>query len=44
MTHEAFEAVELGQAEVLIEIGPFEVQEEMQEKFVSAATPFVEFE
>ena len=44
MTNETFEAVELGQAEALIEIGPFEVEEEMQEKYPSATAPYVEFE
>ncbi len=44
MTHETFEAVELGQAEALIEIGPFEVEEEMRDKYPSATAPYVEFE
>ncbi|HZI61598.1 MAG TPA: hypothetical protein VFD62_12830 [Pyrinomonadaceae bacterium] len=43
MTHEAFETVELGQAETLIElIG--ELSEEAQEKMDPAVAPYVEFE
>jgi hypothetical protein len=44
MTNETFEAVELGQAEVLIEVGGFDDDEEMREKYVSATAPYVEFE
>ncbi|HET9528511.1 MAG TPA: hypothetical protein VFO99_20215 [Pyrinomonadaceae bacterium] len=44
MTHEALEAVELGQAEALIEIGmPFS-HEELEEKYVPGTAPYVEFE
>lgn len=44
MTHEAFEAVELGQAETLIEVGMWEVDEEMYEKYVRGAAPYIECE
>ena len=44
MTHEAFEPVELGHAEELIEIGMHETDEEMWQKFTPGATPYVEFE
>lgn len=44
MTHEAFEAVDLGQAEELIEIGMHITDEEMWLKFTPAATPYAEFE
>ena len=44
MTHETFEAIELGQAEALIEIWMPETQEELVEKYVPVAAPYVEFE
>ncbi|HKR22902.1 MAG TPA: hypothetical protein VJS17_09920 [Pyrinomonadaceae bacterium] len=44
MTNESFEPVELGQAETLIEIGMVEDREELNEKFVAATAPYVEFE
>lgn len=44
MTHETFEAVELGQAEALIEIGMPTSVEEMLDKFEPGAAPYVEFE
>ena len=44
MTHETFEAIELGQAEALIEIWMPETQEELVEKYVPGAAPYVEFE
>ena len=44
MTQEAFEAVELGQAEALIEIWMPDSQEELVEKYVPGAAPYVEFE
>ena len=44
MTNETFEAIELGQAEALIEIGmPFS-HEELDEKYVPGVAPYVEFE
>jgi hypothetical protein len=43
MTHEAFETVELGQAETLIEvIGT--MTEELEEKYDPVMAPYVEFE
>lgn len=44
MTNEAFEAVELGQAEALIEIGMPDTHEELDRKYVPAVEPYVEFE
>ena len=44
MTHETLETVELGQAEALIEIGMPESDEELVEKYVPGAAPYVEFE
>ena len=43
MTNETFEAVELGQAEVLIEIC-FGSVEEMCDKFEPTTVPYAEFE
>ena len=42
MTHELFDAVELGQAETLIELG-WGQHEELQDKFDSATSAYVEF-
>ena len=44
MTNESFEPVELGQAETLIELAMVEDREELNEKFVTASAPYVEFE
>lgn len=44
MTHEALEAVELGQAEELIEIGMPESENEVWDKYLPGAPPYVEFE
>ena len=44
MTYEAFETVELGQAEALIEIGMPIIEEESFEKFTPSVAPYVEFE
>jgi hypothetical protein len=44
MTHETLEAVELGQAEALIEIYMPDTHEELVEKYVPGAVPYVEFE
>ena len=44
MNQEKFETVELGQAEALIEIGMPETHEEMAEKYIPGAAPYVEFE
>jgi len=44
MTHEAFETVELGQAEALIEFGMPEANEEAPDKYVPNVAPYVEFE
>lgn len=44
MTHEAFEAIELGQAEALIEIWMPTSQEELVEKYEPGVAPYVEFE
>ena len=44
MTHETFEAIELGQAEALIEIYLPASVEEMVEKFEPGVAPYVEFE
>ena len=43
MTHETFEAVELGQAEVLIETKG-EDPEEIWEKFYTLTVPYIEFD
>jgi len=44
MTHETLDLVELGQAEVLIEVGDPETQEEAPDKFIPSVAPYVEFE
>jgi hypothetical protein len=44
MTHEAFEPVELGQAEALIEIGMPITHEENADKYMPSVEPYVEFE
>jgi hypothetical protein len=44
MTHEAFEPIELGQAEVLIEMIGVGVDEELDEKYTRGVAPYVEFE
>jgi hypothetical protein len=44
MNQENFETVELGHAEVLIEICLPMSQEEIADKFESGAAPYVEFE
>ena len=44
MTYEAIEVVEIGQAEALIELGPFTEHEEMLEKFDTGVAAYVEFE
>jgi hypothetical protein len=44
MNHEAFETIELGQAEVLIEVNMPDTDEEIWEKYIPAAAPYVEFE
>ncbi|HET7114830.1 MAG TPA: hypothetical protein VFI57_14380 [Pyrinomonadaceae bacterium] len=44
MTYESFEPVELGRAEVAIEIGLQNAPEEVEEKFTSAVAPYVEFD
>ena len=44
MTHERLDLVELGQAEVLIEIGMAQSVEEVVEKYEPGVTPYVEFE
>lgn len=44
MTYESFETVELGKAEVAIEIGLLSAPEEVDEKFTGAVAPYVEFD
>lgn len=44
MTYEAFETVELGPAEALIEIGMAVVEEEAPDKYIPPVAPYVEFE
>jgi len=44
MIHETFEAIELGEAEALIEMWLPESQEELVEKYVPGAAAYVEFE
>jgi len=44
MTYESFEPVELGQAEVAIEIFLEEAPEETYEKFTSSVAAYVEFD
>lgn len=44
MTYESFELVELGKAEVAIEIGLENEPEEVDRKFTSAVAPYVEFD
>jgi len=44
MTYEAFETVELGQAEALIEIGLPEWLNEDIDKYMPIVAPYVEFE
>ena len=44
MTYESFEPVELGNAEVAIEIFLTDAPEEPQEKFTSSVAPYVEFD
>jgi hypothetical protein len=44
MTHETLDLVELGQAEVLIEVGELETHEEAPDKFIPSVAPYVEFE
>jgi hypothetical protein len=45
MTYESFELVELGNAEVAIEVGGLEVEpEEIDRKYFAAVAPYVEFD
>jgi len=44
MTHETLDLVELGQAEVLIEAGLPESEDEAVDKFIPLVAPYVEFE
>lgn len=44
MSHETFDLVELGQAEVLIEIGMPVSHEEAPDKYIPSVAPYVEFE
>lgn len=44
MTYESFEVVELGKAEVEIEIGKLNGPEEVDRKFTDAVAPYVEFD
>ena len=44
MTYESFEPVELGSAEVTIEIGLQNAPEEVSDKFTEAVAPYVEFD
>ena len=44
MTHEAFELVDLGQAEALIESFVPVGDEEIWDKYMPAVAPYVEFE
>lgn len=45
MTYESFEIVELGTAEVAIEIGlPNAPEEPVDDKFTSAVAPYIEFD
>lgn len=44
MTHDAFEPIELGQAEVLIEMFDVGPDEELDEKYTRGVAPYVEFE
>lgn len=44
MTYESLEVVELGKAEVAIELGPLEDTEEDISKFTPAVAPYVEYD
>ena len=44
MTYESFESVELGKAEVAIEIFLEDAPEEVNEKFTTGVAPYVEFD
>jgi hypothetical protein len=44
MTYESFEIVELGKAEVVVEIGLPRSPEEVDDKFTAAVEPYVEFD
>lgn len=45
MTYESFEVVELGAAELAIEIGaPDDPEEDVHDKFTSLVAPYVEFD
>ncbi len=44
MTYESFEVVELGKAEVEIEIGNLNAPEEVDRKFLDSVAPYVEFD
>lgn len=44
MTYESFEVVELGKAEVEIEIGKLNAPEEVDRKFLDSVAPYVEFD
>ena len=45
MTYESLEIVELGEAEVAIEIGPFTPDEEdVFDKYLASVAPYVEFD
>lgn len=45
MTYESLELVELGEAEVQIEIGPFSgLEENVFDKFPASVAPYVEFD
>ena len=44
MTYESFEVVELGKAEVEIELGKINAPEEVDRKFFDPVAPYVEFD
>jgi hypothetical protein len=44
MTYEAFETVELGQAEELIEASMLDTKDEAIDKYIPLVAPYVEFE
>ena len=46
MTYESLELVELGEAEVAIEVGPFitNLEEEVFDKYPASVAPYVEFD
>jgi hypothetical protein len=44
MTYESFEPVELGKAELTIELGIPEPPEELDDKFSAGVAPYVEFD